>query len=87
MQIRRLSRYGGCPEQDCLAQWNRDGIFPHTVEGNDDMPGHVKSSLIGPSLMIPIRIVRLAVGTLQGIYLNVHCDQGGFSGGTLGVSS
>lgn len=36
------------------AKWNRDGTFRHTLEGDDDMPGHVKSSLMGPSLNIPV---------------------------------
>jgi len=45
------------------------------------MPGHVKSSLMGPSLNIPIRNGRLALGTWQGIYLNEHRDQGGWGGG------
>ena len=34
--------------------WNHDGTFRHTMEGDDDMPGHVKSSLIGPSLNLPV---------------------------------
>jgi len=34
--------------------WNHDGTFRHTAEGDDDMPGHVKSSLMGPSLNIPV---------------------------------
>lgn len=34
--------------------WTRDGTFHHTDEGEDDMPGHVKSSLMGPSLNIPV---------------------------------
>ena len=63
------------------ASWNRDGTFLHTMEGDDDMPGHVKSSLMGPSLNIPITNGRLALGTWQGIYLNEHRDQGGWSGG------
>jgi secondary thiamine-phosphate synthase enzyme len=63
------------------AQWNRDGTFRHTMEGDDDMPGHVKSSLMGVSLTIPIRQGRLALGTWQGIYLNEHRDQGGWGGG------
>uniref|UniRef100_A0A7S4IED6 Secondary thiamine-phosphate synthase enzyme n=1 Tax=Odontella aurita TaxID=265563 RepID=A0A7S4IED6_9STRA len=63
------------------ASWNRDGTFRHTMEGDDDMPGHVKSSLMGPSLTIPIRNGRLALGTWQGIYLNEHRDQGGWGGG------
>lgn len=49
------------------AQWNRDGTFRHTLEGDDDMPGHVKSSLMGVSLNIPISNGRLALGTWQGI--------------------
>jgi len=39
------------------AQWTKDGTFHHTMEGEDDMPGHVKSSLMGPSLNIPVRIL------------------------------
>ena len=63
------------------AQWNRDGTFHHTLEGDDDMPGHVKSSIMGVSLNIPIQNGRLALGTWQGIYLNEHRDQGGWGGG------
>lgn len=63
------------------ALWNRDGTFRHTMEGDDDMPGHVKSSLMGVSLNIPIRHGKLALGTWQGVYLNEHRDQGGWGGG------
>jgi secondary thiamine-phosphate synthase enzyme len=63
------------------ASWNRDGTFRHTLEGDDDMPGHVKTSLMGVSLTIPIQNGRLALGTWQGIYLNEHRDQGGYGGG------
>jgi len=42
--------------------WNRDGTFKHTMEGDDDMPGHLKSSLMGVSLNIPISNGRLALG-------------------------
>jgi len=63
------------------AQWNRDGTFRHTLEGDDDMPGHVKSSLMGVSVDVPISGGRLALGTWQGIYLNEHRDQGGWGGG------
>ena len=63
------------------AQWNRDGTFRHTMEGDDDMPGHVKSSLMGVSITVPIRQGRLALGTWQGIYLNEHRDQGGWGSG------
>lgn len=41
------------------------------------MPAHVKSSLMGPSLTVPISNGRLALGTWQGIYLNEHRDVGG----------
>jgi secondary thiamine-phosphate synthase enzyme len=63
------------------ADWNRDGTFRHTLEGDDDMPGHVKSSLMGASLNVPITNGRLALGTWQGIYLCEHRDQGGYGGG------
>lgn len=43
--------------------------FQHTVEGPDDMPAHVKSSLLGSCLTIPISNGHLALGTWQGIYL------------------
>lgn len=49
----------------------------HTLEGPDDMPAHVKSSLLGASLTIPIRDGRLALGTWQGIYLCEHRNHGG----------
>jgi secondary thiamine-phosphate synthase enzyme len=53
--------------------------FPwtHTLEGPDDMPAHVKASLMGPSLSLPITGGRLALGTWQGIYLCEHRDHGG----------
>lgn len=51
--------------------------WTHTVEGLDDMPAHVKSVLIGPSLTLPVASGRLALGTWQGIYLCEHRDRGG----------
>jgi secondary thiamine-phosphate synthase enzyme len=53
--------------------------FPctHTCEGPDDMPAHVKSSLLGASLTIPISEGRLCLGTWQGIYLCEHRNHGG----------
>jgi secondary thiamine-phosphate synthase enzyme len=51
--------------------------FRHTLEGDDDMPAHIKSSLLGPSLTIPVSDGRLALGTWQGIYLCEHRDHGG----------
>ena len=53
--------------------------FPwtHTLEGSDDMPAHVKATLTGPELTLPVRDGRLALGTWQGIYLCEHRDNGG----------
>ena len=51
--------------------------WTHTLEGPDDMPSHVKSSLLGAALSLPIRDGRLALGTWQGIYLCEHRDAGG----------
>lgn len=48
--------------------------YRHTCEGPDDMPAHVKSSLLGASLSIPISRGQLALGTWQGIYLCEHRD-------------
>ncbi len=50
--------------------------FRHTIEGADDMPAHVKSSLLGSSVSIPVRDGDLALGTWQGIYLCEHRDRG-----------
>ena len=44
----------------------------HTAEGSDDMPAHLKASLLGASVSVPIRDGRLALGTWQGIYLGEH---------------
>lgn len=54
-----------------------DPDFIHDFEGPDDMPAHLKSSLLGSSVMIPIRNGRLALGTWQGIYLCEHRNHGG----------
>lgn len=51
--------------------------FRHTCEGPDDMPAHVKSSLMGSSLTIPVERGRLLLGTWQGIYLCEHRQHGG----------
>jgi secondary thiamine-phosphate synthase enzyme len=57
--------------------------WTHTLEGDDDMPAHVKSSLLGPSLTLPVSDGRLALGTWQGIYLCEHRDSGGSRSLTL----
>ena len=51
--------------------------YVHTIEGPDDMPAHVKASMMGSSVSIPIADGRLNVGTWQGIYLCEHRDRGG----------
>ncbi|HEX4692530.1 MAG TPA: secondary thiamine-phosphate synthase enzyme YjbQ [Solirubrobacteraceae bacterium] len=51
--------------------------WTHTLEGPDDMPAHIKASLLGPSLTLPVARGRLAIGTWQGIYLCEHRDRGG----------
>ncbi len=51
--------------------------YTHTYEGADDMPAHIKSSLLGPSLTIPVSNGQLNMGTWQGIYLCEHRDYGG----------
>ncbi|MCD0176090.1 YjbQ family protein [Deinococcus sp. 14RED07] len=51
--------------------------FTHTLEGPDDMAAHIKASLLGPSLTLPVQSGRLALGTWQGVYLCEHRDHGG----------
>jgi len=49
--------------------------YVHTLEGPDDMPAHVKASLLGSSVSVPVTDGRLALGTWQGIYLCEHRDR------------
>jgi secondary thiamine-phosphate synthase enzyme len=51
--------------------------YRHDYEGDDDMSAHIKASLFGAGLSIPIREGKLALGTWQGIYLCEHRDRGG----------
>ena len=51
--------------------------YRHTFEGSDDMPAHLKTSLLDTSLQIPITNGQLNLGTWQGIYLCEHRDYGG----------
>lgn len=65
-----------------LRTWFDDAVpeefaWTHTLEGSDDMPAHVKSSLVGPDLTIPVTDGRLALGTWQGITLCEYRDRGG----------
>ncbi|WP_106828335.1 secondary thiamine-phosphate synthase enzyme YjbQ [Parabacteroides pacaensis] len=52
--------------------------FTHTLEGDDDMSAHIKASLIGASVTIPIKNGRLNLGTWQGIYLCEFRDGGDY---------
>lgn len=51
--------------------------FEHTLEGPDDMPAHIKASLLGPSVTLPVQGGSLAMGVWQGLYLCEHRDHGG----------
>ncbi|MEG9326939.1 secondary thiamine-phosphate synthase enzyme YjbQ [Salinimicrobium catena] len=51
--------------------------YKHTLEGSDDMPAHIKASLLDTSLQIPITNGKLNLGTWQGIYLCEHRNHGG----------
>ena len=67
---------------DFEAYFNRavpenEPYFLHTAEGPDDMPAHIKASMMGGSVSIPITKGRLNLGTGQGIYLCEHRDRGG----------
>ncbi|MBF9001321.1 MULTISPECIES: secondary thiamine-phosphate synthase enzyme YjbQ [Vibrio] len=55
----------------------RAPYYQHTYEGDDDMPAHIKASILGNSISIPISQGKLALGTWQGIYLGEHRDYGG----------
>ena len=63
--------------------WSNEAVpesaayWSHVLEGSDDMPAHIKASLYGPSLVLPIRDGGFALGTWQGIYLCEHRDSGG----------
>jgi len=52
-------------------------MYEHTLEGPDDMTSHIKSSMLGHSVTIPISSGKLNLGTWQGIYLCEHRNNGG----------
>jgi len=56
---------------------DNDPEYLHDDEGPDDMPAHLKASILGASVTIPIRNGRLALGIWQGIYLCEHRNYGG----------
>lgn len=59
--------------------------FLHTQEGPDDMPAHIKASLLGASVQVPVKNGRLLLGTWQGIYLCEHRNSGGARTCTLTI--
>ncbi|MES2819121.1 MAG: secondary thiamine-phosphate synthase enzyme YjbQ [Pseudomonadota bacterium] len=71
----------GAVRRDFERVFNRlvpDGYgYEHDEEGADDMPAHIKASVLGFQLSLPITEGRLALGTWQGIYLGEHRDNGG----------
>lgn len=68
-----------------FASWIDDAVperpasfrYTHTLEGPDDMPAHIKGSVTGFGLTLPVRDGRFHLGTWQGIYLCEHRDHGG----------
>jgi secondary thiamine-phosphate synthase enzyme len=62
-----------------LRQLAPDGAahYVHRLEGPDDMPAHIKASLLGSGVTVPVGEGRLLLGTWQGIYLGEHRDHGG----------
>jgi len=64
-----------------------DPVYRHTMEGPDDMPAHLKSSLLGQSITIPVTSGRLNLGTWQGIYLCEFRNFGGRREITITVTS
>ena len=55
----------------------REPFYKHTIEGDDDMPAHIKASLVGFTVSIPITNHRLNLGVWQGIYLCEFRNRGG----------
>ncbi|HYF03318.1 MAG TPA: secondary thiamine-phosphate synthase enzyme YjbQ [Patescibacteria group bacterium] len=65
-------------ENHCTRLMPEDfSLYKHSAEGADDMTSHLKASLLGNSLTIPVTNGRLSLGTWQGIYLGEHRDYGG----------
>jgi len=54
-----------------------ESYYRHTLEGDDDLPAHIKASLLGPSVTLPVTDGAFNLGTWQGIYLCEHRDHGG----------
>lgn len=64
-------------EQHFLRTVPDNATYQHDYEGADDMPAHIKSSIIGVSLLLPISGGKVMLGTWQGIWLGEHRFQGG----------
>ena len=64
-------------EQHFLRAVPEDAPYEHDYEGPDDMPAHIKSSLLGASLTLPVQKGRVLLGTWQGIWLGEHRIRGG----------
>ncbi|WNN44028.1 MULTISPECIES: secondary thiamine-phosphate synthase enzyme YjbQ [Winslowiella] len=64
-------------EQHFLRHVPENAPYQHDYEGADDMPAHIKSSLLGTSLVLPVNRGRLVLGTWQGIWLGEHRVHGG----------
>lgn len=64
-------------EQHFMRTVPENADYEHDYEGADDMPAHIKSSLMGVSLMLPVNRGRLLLGTWQGIWLGEHRNHGG----------
>jgi len=64
-------------EQHFMRSVPENAPYEHDYEGRDDMPGHIKSSLLGASLMLPVSKGKLVLGTWQGIWLGEHRIDGG----------
>ena len=64
-------------EQHFLRHVPESAPYQHDYEGADDMPAHIKSSLLGTSLLLPVSRGRLVLGTWQGIWLGEHRIHGG----------
>ena len=62
---------------DLVKEESQNYLYTHTDEGSDDMPAHIKSTLVGHNLTIPIMANKLQLGTWQGIYLCEFRNIGG----------
>ena len=67
-----VQRDGGCTCGQVRYRVSGDPLFVHTLEGDDDMPAHVRAALTAVNLSLPVRGGRMALGTWQGIYLWEH---------------